>query len=244
MNFWTKYLMGQMMLMDKAGDDGGGGGAPPKDEPPKDGGGDDGNKSVAELQEQVKNLMSMNQKILEQLNGKKTEPKSDDKGLDEKARLERESREKDAQNASALESAIGFNMKAREWASTNAALLPDSIQGIFVEAEKENYANAVEKANAVKSAIVSEFFAVQENLDLLTENQKAELANFSKLTKNEREQRVKSIYDSIFEPTIESLKRMRKAEQVSKGHGNPSDAEAAYLKKMTELSKKKYMGDK
>ena len=241
MIFWTKYLMGSMILMDKAGDPPAGGAGDPPAAPPTD---PEPPKGTDDLQAQVKNLISMNEKLMAQLKGGTPPEDPEPNDLSEKARLERESKAKDASSAKGLESAIEFNMKSNDWLNTNEALLPESIKGIFEAAEKENYSSQVDKASAIKSAIVSEFFAVQDNLDLLTQSQKEQLANFSKLTKNEREQRVQSIYDNLFEPTFEGLKRMRKASQVQKGHGDQSDSEAAYIKKLTSISRKKYMGDK
>lgn len=238
MNFWTKYLMGQMLLMDEA--------TPPEGKP---GGGsptpDDGNKPKPDDGKgQIDELRSMNAKLmarLEALEGKQT-PNPDDDDLAQKAAKERQQKEDEAKKSGKLEAALKFTMGAPEWLKTNESLLPKGVQGIFEQAEKENFANAVEKADSIKVGIVSEFFAVQENVDLLTESQKNTLAEFKKLTKNDKEEKVSSLFSSIFEPTFEMLKRLKKAEQVSKGLGTPSEKEDAYQKRMIELSQKKYGG--
>ena len=164
--------------------------------------------------------------------------------LAEKARKEREAKDKKNSDSKTLTTAIKFNMGGREWAKNNASLLPKSIEGIFEAAEKENYGTEVDKANAIKVGIVSEFFAVQTNVDLLTEAQKSKLAEFKALTKNDKHERVQDIYDVLFEPTFESLRSVTKARQLNLGHGTQTDAEAAYKEKLIKGARKHYLGEK
>lgn len=172
----------------------------------------------------------------------KTPKKTDDPtDLAAKAAKEREEKEAEAKKTKALEGALQFTIKAADWLKTNAALLPKSLDGIFAQAEKEVYANAIDKAAAMKAGIISEFFAIQANQDLLTAAQKNALADFKALTKNDKEQRVNDIWDNIFEPTFEGLKRVRKAEQLSKGLGDPNASESAYEKKIKDASAKHYL---
>lgn len=225
MNWMTKFLMGQMLLMEKAGDDKGGGGGTPD---PKD-------AEIAALKAE-----------LEKAKGAppKETPKPDDKSLEEKARLEREENEKKSAQTKVLESAIRFNLSSKDWVKNNATLLPVSVQGIFDQAEKENYGSDIHKSNAIRVGVVSEFFAVKDNLDLLTAHQKQTLEDFLKLTKTVKEERVQGVYDSIFEPTLESLRKVKKAEALQKGLGTPSDAEDAYTKKLMAGSAKYHLGEK
>ena len=172
-------------------------------------------------------------------------PKPDD-DLAAKAAKEREAKEKQAGDTAKLEKALKFNLGTSEFLKNNASLLPSSTAGIFAQAEKEVYANAIEKADAIKVGLVSEFFAVQVNLDLLTDAQKNALAEFQALTKNVKQERVQQIYDMVFEPAFESLKRITKAKQVREGEVDPTDAKAAYAKRMMETSRAKFIkkGDK
>lgn len=179
---------------------------------------------------------------------KKDDPNPDpdpdkDKSLEEKARQEREKKEQDAKNTAKLESSLAFTMKLNEWAKTNERLLPKSIPGLIEQAEKEKYDNSIQKASAIQSAIISEFFAVQANLDLLTENQKSVLADYLNLTKNAKQERASDIYNTIFEPTFEGLIRVEKAKQVAKGGGanDSTDSEQKYKNKLMEGSKKHYL---
>lgn len=169
------------------------------------------------------------------------EPKKDDPTLADKARQEREEKEKAQAAEKKLESALKFTLGSADFLKTNASLLPKTIEGIFSQAEKENYGSPIEKANAIKAGIVSEFFAVQSNLDLLTDSQKIALAEFKALTKNDKQERVQHVFDNIFEPTFESLKRIKKAEHLSKGLGDPNDTLAAYNNKMIAVSRKHHL---
>lgn len=235
------YRWQRKMLMDKAGEGGdggsGGGGA---------GQGGEGDKS--ESAKALADLKSANEalmKRLEALEGKnKTPPAGDPDDLATKAAKDRLAKEKENANYKRLEAAITFSKSGSEWVKNNANLLPKSIEGIFAQAEKENYANAIEKDSAIKAGLISEFFAVQANLDLLTETQKIALAEFKALTKNDKQERAHDFYNSIFEPTFENLKRVEKAKQLNKGQGDNSDSHNNYKKKLLEMSSKKHLGAK
>lgn len=232
MNWMTKFLMGQMLLMDKAGEGGAGGGG---------GGAPDAAKELADL----KAKYEAQEKELAALKSKgDPNPKPDDKSLAEKAEQERKAKEAKDLESKDLEAALKFNIGSKDFVKNNASLLPQNIQGIFDAAEKENYGSAVQKARAIKVGVVSEFFAQQGNLDLLTEHQKHSLEEFKKLTKDVKEERVQSIYDSIFEPTLETLRKVKKAEALQKGLAEPSDAEDAYKKRLILGSRKHHLGEK
>lgn len=235
---WNRWVFNIAMLMDTPPnpDGGGGGGGGAKPEPkvdPAPGG------NVVLSQAQFDALMA-------KFNGTpaKVEPPPEPKDLAEKARLEREALEKKAGDTKSLQSALEFSIKAADWIKTNASLLPKGVEGIFAQADKENYADAIEKSSAIKAGIVSEFFAVQSNLDLLTPSQKTLLDEFVKLTKNVKQERAPAIFDTIFEPTFEMLKRIKKAEQIQKGHGDSNDTQSAHKQKMMALAKKTYLGEK
>lgn len=204
----------------------GGSGAPPGKDPAKE---------LAELKE----MLAAKEKELESFK----KPK-DDPSLAEKAEKERKEKEAKDNESKVLESALKFNLSAKDWIKNNASLLPKNIEGIFTQAEKENYGSAIQKSNAIKVGVVTEFFAQASNLDLLTDHQKQTLEDFKKLTKDVKEERVQSIYDGIFEPTLEALRKIKKAEALQKGLGNPSDAEDAYKQRMIKLSKQYHLGEK
>lgn len=168
----------------------------------------------------------------------------DDPTLADKARKEREDKEKGAKHERSLEAAISFNQAGKDFAKNNEGLLPKSIEGLFVQAEKEKYDSAIDKANSIKVAVVTEFFAVQANHDLLTSSQKVELEEFLKLTKNVKQDRIENVYAMIFEPTLETLRKVEKAKQVNSGAKDQSNSEKALADRMMKQSKKHYLGDK
>lgn len=240
MLFFNQYR--KYMLMDKAGDEGGGGGNPPPSNdpgagnpPPKN---DPAPGNVVMTQAQFDALMA-------KIDGKGQPPKNDDPDLMEKARLEREAKDKQNSDARGLESALRFTMGSGDWLKENSSLLPKDVEGIFQAAEKENYDSTIQKASAIKSGIVQSFFNVQENMDLLTAAQKQSVDEFLKLTKNGKEEKAQQVYDSIFEPTFEMKKRISKAQQLQRDGSRPeSDSENAYKDKLMKLSQQHYMGVK
>lgn len=168
-------------------------------------------------------------------------PEKPEDDLATKAAKEREAKEKENASTAKLEKSIRFTTGMPDFIKTNATLLPKSLEGIVAQAEKEKYDNAVDKASAVQVALVSEFFAQQSNLDLLTDAQKNALAEFLGLTKNVKQERVQQVYDMVFEPAFKSLKDQVKARQVRDGEIDPANAKAAYAKRMADLSKAKFI---
>lgn len=164
--------------------------------------------------------------------------------LVDKARKEKEDKEKREGDSKVLESAIKFDLEAESFLSTNKAYLPSEIADIFAQAKKENYGSSVEKSQALKSAIVQSFFSVQGNVDMLTPGQKSKLDDYLKLTKTVKQERSPQIYEDIFEPAFETLKRVKKAEALGKGHAEGGKSEDAYKQKMSAHSKEYYLGHK
>lgn len=239
MFFGNRILRAQHILRAPEGEGEGGGKGGKEGE-----GAPDTAKLMSELSAQNKALMERLEK-LEKSGGPKGGKEGDgDDDLASKAAKQREIQEKQTADSKSLEAALKFALGAPDWLKTNASLLPKTVEGIFQAADKEVYSNSVEKANAIKVGIVSEFFAQQANLDLLTESQKNALEEFRKLTKTVKQERVAQVYDSIFEPTFEMLKRIKKAEAVSKGHSSPNDAQAAHKEKMIAASRKHYLREK
>lgn len=126
----------------------------------------------------------------------------------------------------------------------NASLLPAEVASIFEQANKEKYADAIEKDSTIKSNLIQSFFAVQANLDLLTGSQKAALDDFLKLTKTGKQDKAQSTYDMIFEPAFETLKRVKKAEALSKGFGQADSTQDDYKNRIMKGSMKHYLGEK
>lgn len=171
-------------------------------------------------------------------------PPKDDLDLAAKAKADREAKETDDAKSKKLETALKFEMGSKDWLKNNAALLPPSIEGIFAASEKEKYESTIHKAADIKVGIVSEFFSVQANLDQLTDGQKNKVAAFLALTKNVKQERVQEIYDDVFEPTLESIRKVKKAEALQKGLATPTGSEDEYTKRLIDGSKKHHLREK
>lgn len=232
MKFWNAYK--KYHLMDKPDDpDGAGGGAgggdPEKNKP-------DHAKDIADLKSQIANLTA--------LLSKKETPKDQDDPLGKKADEIEKDKAKKAAEGKDLENSIKFNLKSGEFLKNNESLLPKDFKGLLEASEKENYASEVEKARAVKASMVKKFFEQQANMDLLTQGQKTVLEDFLKMTNTARQEKASEVYDMIFEPALEKLKAIRKADALNKGHGSTSDQHEAYKNKLVAHGKQRFLGEK
>lgn len=236
MNWMTKFLMGQMLLMDKNKDgDGGGGG---------------GGGGSAPTKEEFDALKKQNADLLARFEALEKKEKGtggkdeNDPDLADKARKEREAKDAESKKTAKLERALKFNIAGPEFMKANATLLPKSVESIWTQAEKENYGSAIEKAAAIQVGIISEFFALEENMAQLTGPQKFQVEEFKRLTKTDKQDRVEQIWDSIFEPTFEMVKKIKRAQEMANGQKSQSDGEKALADRMMKMSKKHYLGEK
>lgn len=234
--FSFRYQVGMlaMLLAPEPGAGGGGGGAPD----PKP---DDTMKAVLD---RLDKLEKENAELKKAKGGGGDPDPGDDPDLVDKAKKERETKERQKSDAKTLERALQFSMTAKEFIKENSTLLPKDIEGIFAEADKETYDSATEKSGAIQAGIIKGFFQVQDNLDLLTPSQKSAIEEFLKLTKNGRQEKAPQLYDQIFEPTFAMLKRIKKAEQLNIGGKEQSAGEKALAERMLQMSKKHYLGEK
>lgn len=228
------YRWQRKLLMDKANPEGASGGT---------GGKEGENDPLKDLRAQNESLLARLEALEKNRQEPKPEPK-DDPTLADKARKDQETKDQAKKNQARLEAAIQFSLKGKDWAKTHASILPKTIESVFNLADKENYDSATEKDGAIKSEIINEFFSLQENLDLLTENQKNSIAEFKALTKNSRQERAHDVYNSIFEPTFEMLKRIKKAEQLNRGLADQTESASAYKEKLLAGARKKFLGEK
>lgn len=179
---------------------------------------------------------------------KETEPdpkEGDD--LQAKAKAFREAKEKQDREAKVVENAIGFNMSADEFVKKNSDLLPKDFGEILKAAAKETYDTAILKASAIKASMIQSFFGVQANVDSLTPSQKADLDEFLRMTKTAKEEKATSIYANLFEPTLEALRRVKKAEELGRsraGLATGTDLENSYKDRLIQGSRKAHLGEK
>lgn len=162
--------------------------------------------------------------------------------LREKAEKERLAREKNQTDSKAIESAISFNMGMDNFLKDNKEVLPKEVSDIVEVAKKETYDTAVDRANAIKAAVIQSYFSVQGNLDVLTTSQKETVAEFMKLSKIGREAKAASLYDSVFEPALETNKRVGKAQELLRAKngyaGSGSSAMDTYKQRLLEAAKR------
>ncbi len=184
--------------------------------------------------------------------GKKKKPVEDDEedeeddDLRKKAKRQKDDADVTALQTKSIEKALGFNMSIDDFVTKNATLLPSEIVQIVKLAHQETYDNAVAKASALKAAIIQSHFAVQTNVDALTTSQKVALDDYLKLTKTGKESKAADIYENIFEPALETIRKVKKAEEVGRGrlgYANSSDANTAYKDKLVKMSRKTHLGE-
>lgn len=171
----------------------------------------------------------------------------EDDGLRGKARKARDADNEAKDKERHLESALQFNMQVSNFVKENKDILPAEIEDILRASEKEKYDSAFERSNAVKSAFIQSFFSVQANVDLLTAAQKRSIDEYLKLTKNGREQKAEFVFENVFEPALELLKRIKKAEEVGRarsGFSSGTGIENKYKERLIAGSKKTYLGEK
>lgn len=212
------------------------------------GAGDGGNKpDLAQIQADLAAAKAESEKLKAELDKLKAGKKTDDEGDDDllsKAKKDAESKSKSKEDATKLEDAIKFNLSASDFFKKNSDLLPSNVENILATADKETYDSVFDRVNAIKVGILQSFFEVQSNIDLLTASQRKGIDDYLKLTKNGKEQRASSIFETIFEPTLENLRRVKKAEELSKGFSNGNDSEKAYKERLIKQARKSHLGEK
>jgi len=224
----TKYLMGQILLMEEKPNGEGGGG-----------GGGAGTDDTAALKQQIADL----QKKLEESTTKKP---TGEGGLTDAAKKQREEDEKRKTDHSAMESAMRFTLSSKDFLKEHEGIFPNEVADLFKAADKERYDSEVHKANALKDGIIQEFFKVQANLDLLTSTQKNSVENYLKLTKTGREEKAQHVFENILEPALVSLKREKKAQELNRAKNGlgGTDQDLKYRNKLVEGSRKHYLREK
>lgn len=217
------------------------------------------NQNNPDLQTQLAALLKRNEELaaaIEELKkgkGGKPDPKpgdddgDDTDGLREKARKEEEAKKKRAGEVKEVERAMKFNLTIDQFTKENKDFLPPEIDGILKQAAKENYDTELDRASAMKAAIVQSYYSIQANLDALTGAQRKQLEEWNRLTKKAREEKAADIYENIFEPAIDTARRVKKAEEVGRsrsGLATRNENHEAYKDKLIRLSEEAYLGKK
>lgn len=168
-------------------------------------------------------------------------------GLRDKVTKETQQRESRNKEAKQIERALDFTLSVDRFVKENSDLLPKEVSDIVRLANQETYDTAIDKAAAMKSAIIQSYFSQQGNVDALTRAQKENLEDYLKLTKKGKEDRAAFIYETIFEPCLETNRKVKKAEEVGRsrsGFATTSDAANAYRDKLMKGSRRLYLGER
>lgn len=178
---------------------------------------------------------------------KDPDPKDDEDDLRKKVAKDKESAEEIAKQTKAIERALGFNMRIHQFVKENKDLLPAEVEALVKQADKETYDTAAHKAAVVKKAIIESYFAIASNLEPLTASQKSQLDDFFKLTKTGKESKASDIYENIFEPALETIRKVKKAEEVGRsraGYGRSSESHNAYKDRLVSIARKTHLGER
>lgn len=189
-------------------------------------------------------LQKEKEDLTKQLEALKAKPKEDDQSLNDKVKKEKLDKEKADNESKEIEAALRFDLSSETFLNENKEIFQKEIEDIFKAANKEKYNSVIEKANAIKSSILNAFFSLQSNMDILTLNQKQQVDDYFKLTKKAKEEKANDLFVNVFEPSLQMLKAIKKAEQVAKGQsGNieGSKLENTYKDKLMETSKKHFL---
>lgn len=165
-----------------------------------------------------------------------------DPSIAERVEAERKVREKNKLETDKIERDISYNMGILKFAEDHKSHLAENIGEIITAADKQKFDNHAEKASTLRTEIIDAFFKVQSNLDILTPAQKRNLADFQKLTKDGKRQESEKVYESVFEPALEMVKRVKKAEELNLAARGFATAQggplAAYKAKLYEAAKR------
>jgi len=195
--------------------------------------------------EEIAALREENERLKKQI--EKGSKSDDEEDLNDKVKASKEAKEAKERESKELQDALRFNLTSDKFIEEHKSILPKDMADIFSAAEKEKYDSEIDKANAIKSALIQSFFNLQANVDLLTPSHKVAVEDYFKLTKKGKEEKAQEMYRNIFEPTLGMIKQIKKAEELGKAKGglaNETETDAAYRQKLMAGSKRHFLGEK
>lgn len=215
---------------------------PPADKPPAETPAAPTAQEIAAIREENERLKTENEAFKKKTDS--TPPP--DKDLIDKAKDLKESADKNANDTKKIEQALGFNLGVDEFVKTNADLLPAEIGNIVAVAHKETYDSAMGKAAAIKASMIQSYFSVEANREALTKSQKEGLDDYLKLTKTGKEEKATEIFTNIFEPTLETIRKIKKAEELGRSNAGfgGDDKDNAYRDRLIKNSRKSHLNEK
>lgn len=184
----------------------------------------------ASILEALGKVGAMSEK-LEAFNAKKEEPKNEPKDDDKDGEAKDETKNiidqvkkdkadsKEEQNSEKhLEDALKFNLGADKFYDDNKRILPEITKDIIEKINKKDYSNAVEKANHLRSNIMTAFFELDENRKDLPSDLEVKAKAFMALAEDEKVKR-SGEYVEVLNLCLDRKRLILKAEDVSKANG-------------------------
>lgn len=106
----------------------------------------------------------------------------------------------DAENAgnqSAIENALGFNMKIGDFAEKYKDVLPPTTGAILDAANKKTFSGAVEKADEIRKALIDGYLEIKENYDKMPASLKDRAARYMALTEEGKRKNSADFFDLV-----------------------------------------------
>lgn len=102
-----------------------------------------------------------------------------------------------AGNQSAIESALGFNMKIGDFAEKYKDVLPPTTGAILDAANKKTFSGAVEKADEIRKALIDGYLEVKENYEKMPASLKDRAARYMALTEEGKRKNSADFFDLV-----------------------------------------------
>lgn len=207
----NKWLFYTRFLMDEAGDKGGTGGGSGGDAGSGAGGagGTGGGDATAALLAEIKAMRAEITALKGSGGGGKAgDP---DPTLAEIKRAN-EIKERQRSEQEKIVAATKFNERLGTFMKEYAGVLPADANEIPKVASPDKYPDEIQRALALKAALVESFFKEEKNEKLLTESQFAKLKTWRSLGTEARREDANAIYETVFEPALNQARAIRQAE--------------------------------
>ena len=102
-----------------------------------------------------------------------------------------------AGNQSAIENALGFNMKIGDFAEKYKDVLPPTTGAILDAANKKTFSGAVEKADEIRKALIDGYLEVNENYEKMPASLKDRAARYMALTEEGKRKNSADFFDLV-----------------------------------------------
>lgn len=102
-----------------------------------------------------------------------------------------------AGNQSAIERALGFNMKIGDFAEKYKDVLPPTTGAILDAANKKTFSGAVEKADEIRKALIDGYLEIKENYEKMPASLKDRAARYMALTEDGKRKNSADFFDLV-----------------------------------------------